>query len=194
MITCGGRTKFSITVCTPTRTYSCTQCFQNYSLIIFNRWCFVTREMQCLNLELVGIHCYLVRGGFEFSEEDALRHFTYEDYVMHHSSDSDPLLYQSPPETIDKVLHFAGFGPSSLSWGSCWTLVPLLVKKMARVFPQHTRSWCRSLFWPCRDQYTHSRVFSLNTVPHHWDLPYQLGTILLLCCWQIVLLMTHFSP
>lgn len=80
--------------------------------------------MQCLNLELIGIHCYLgvtlrASRDFEFSEEDALRHFKYEDYVMHHDSDSDPLLYQSPPETIDKVLHFAGFGPSSLSWDSC---------------------------------------------------------------------------
>lgn len=131
MITCGVRTKLSVAVCRPTHTYTCTQYFQNYSLIVFNRWWYVTREMQCLNFELVSIYTHLVRGGLPMVSSFHRNMHLNTSHTgiiscIFYSSDSDPLLYQSPPETIDSGLCFAGFGPSSPpSWDSCWPLVPL---------------------------------------------------------------------
>lgn len=77
-----------------------------------------------LIFELTSIYTHLARGGlpmvssFHKKVHSDTSHTNIISCIFF-NSDSDPLLYESTPETIDNGLCFAGFGPSPPPWGSC---------------------------------------------------------------------------
>lgn len=95
-----------------------------------------------------------------------------------YNDDSDPILLQRPPETIENRLCFDGFGLFSPSWDRCWPLISLPGP------PWCTGLWCRDLHsHPTETSTTISVFFNLTWCLTRKGPTYQPGNIFLSCRW-----------